>query len=73
MAVLPPDIIALNTRLPCDLHRELAREATREHRSLNSQIVALLERGLRGKRARAQAAERRAQVRANARYGGEVA
>jgi hypothetical protein len=54
MPILPPDITALSTRLPTPLHRELTREAAEAHRSLNSEIVARLERSVRRKRAKAQ-------------------
>ena len=36
----------LNLRLPDDLHTALAAAAEADHRSLNSMIVVLIERGL---------------------------
>lgn len=36
----------LNVRLPDDLHAALKALAQREHRSLNAEIVSLLERGV---------------------------
>lgn len=39
-----------NVRLPDDLHARLKKLAAHEHRSLNSQIVALLERAVRDAR-----------------------
>lgn len=39
---------ALNLRLPDELHAQLRELAEREHRSLNAEIVARLERSLKG-------------------------
>lgn len=39
-----PGAISLNLRLPRELHSTLAELAAREHRSLNAQIIWMLER-----------------------------
>lgn len=41
-------MIAITLRLPDDLHARLVDLAQREHRSLNGQLVALLDQAIRG-------------------------
>lgn len=36
----------INTRFPLDLHSQIVMAANRERRSINAQILALIERGL---------------------------
>jgi hypothetical protein len=41
-----PDIIRTPLRLPRDLHQRVRAAADREHRSLNAQLITLVERAL---------------------------
>jgi hypothetical protein len=41
-----PDPLSIHLRLPRDLHQRVREAADREHRSLNAQLITLVERAL---------------------------